>query len=66
MTTVRIIFAIAVHLGLPIIHSDIPQAFIQSKIDADIWIELPYGVEYKDPTTGETTRVLKRTCLKNP
>ena len=59
MTTVRIIFAIAVHLGLRVIHSDIPQAFIQSKIDADIWIELPYGVECKDPSTGKTTRVLK-------
>jgi hypothetical protein len=59
MTTVRIVFAVAVHLGLAIIHADIPQAFIQAKIDADIWIELPYGVEYRDPKTGVTTRILK-------
>lgn len=59
MTTVRIIFAIAVHLGLDVIHADVPQAFIQSKIDADIWIELPYGTEYKNPVTGESTRILK-------
>ena len=59
MTTIRIIFAVAVHLSLRIIHADIPQAFIQAKIDADIWFELPYGVEYRNPVTGTTTRILK-------
>ena len=59
MTTVRIIFAVAVHLGLAITHADIPQAFIQAKIDADIWLELPYGTEYRNPITGRQTRVLK-------
>jgi hypothetical protein len=33
-----------VHKGLPIFHADIPQAFIQSKLDRDVYITFPRGV----------------------
>ena len=48
LTTVRAIFAIAVHKGLPLKHSDIPQAFIKSILDTDVWMQLPPGISFID------------------
>jgi hypothetical protein len=48
MSTARALMAIAVHHNLPIMHSDIPQAFIKSLIDTDIWLRLPPGVQFVD------------------
>ena len=44
LTAVRMVIAIAVQFNLPLIHMDVPQAFIQSKVDADIYIRLPKGL----------------------
>ena len=44
LTTVRTLFALAVFHQLPIIHSDIPNAFLQSKIDVEQYIMFPKGV----------------------
>ena len=59
MTATRLVLAIATHLGLDIHHSDIPLAFVRAATDADLWIELPPGVEYVDRKTGLHTRILK-------
>merc|ERR1712185_796695 len=44
LTTVRMIFAIAVAMDLDILHVDVPQAFIQAKIDTPIYVQLPNGI----------------------
>ena len=44
LTSVRMILAMAVHMNLPIKHMDVPQAFIQAMVDADIYVKLPKGV----------------------
>ena len=50
LTTVRTLFAIAVHTigsdgkSLPIIQADIPQAFLQAEIDVPQYIMLPKGI----------------------
>ena len=44
LSTVRTTFAIAVHHGLPIIHCDVPNAFLQSKIDIPQYLLLPQGI----------------------
>ena len=44
LTTVRTVFAIAVRLGLPIFHADIPQAFVNALLKEDVWLRLPPGV----------------------
>ena len=48
LTTVRAIIAIAVHKGLPIKHADVPQAFIKSTLDTDVWMQLPPGISFID------------------
>ena len=48
LTTVRVLLALAVHEGSDIVHADIPQAFVQSLLDVDIWMEFPDGVRLKD------------------
>ena len=44
MTTVRTVFALAVHHSTDIIHSDIPNAFLQSQIDIPQYIMFPKGI----------------------
>ena len=44
LTTVRTVFAIAVHHNLPIYHADIPQAFVTAKLQEDVWLKLPPGL----------------------
>ena len=44
--------------GLDIIHADIPQAFVQSLLDVDVWMEFPDGVTVTDPA-GENNKVVK-------
>ena len=58
LTTARSLLAIAVHLGLEVFHSDIPQAFIKSILDADIWLRLPPGVNFMDDK-GKAHRIVK-------
>ena len=58
LTTVRVLLAIAVAQGLDIIHADIPQAFVQSLLDVDVWMEFPDGVTVTDPK-GENNKVVK-------
>ena len=49
LTAVRILCSIAVTNNLPLMHSDIPQAFIQSMLDSDSsWMTLPKGVSLLD------------------
>ena len=48
LTTIRAIIAIAVHKGLEIKHADIPQAFIKSILDTDVWMQLPPGITFRD------------------
>ena len=36
LITARTLMAIAVHHGLPIAHADIPQAFVQAALRADL------------------------------
>lgn len=47
MTTARTLMALAVHHGLPIHHSDIAQAFIQTTLDRPIYINFPKGVDIR-------------------
>ena len=48
-------------MNLPIMHSDIPQAFIQSTLDSDSsWMTLPKGV-YLEDTDGGACR-----CMVKP
>ena len=44
LTTVRTVFAIAVRLGLPIFHADIPQAFVTALLKEDLWLRMPPGI----------------------
>ena len=44
MTTVRMVLSIAVAMDLDCWHVDIPQAFVQSKIDTPIYLQLPDGI----------------------
>jgi len=48
LTSVRTVMAIAVHHGLPIFHADVPQAFIRSEIDTEMFLKLPKGVNIVD------------------
>ena len=44
LTSVRMGLALAVKLDLDLIHMDVPQAFIRSFVDAEIYVKLPKGV----------------------
>ena len=57
LTTVRTVFAIAVRLGLPIYHADIPQAFVTAKLSEDVWLRLPPGIHIN--RDGKQHRVVK-------
>jgi hypothetical protein len=57
LTTVRTVFAIAVHLGLPIYHADIPQAFVTALLKEDVWLRLPPGLSIRH--SGESHKIVK-------
>ena len=48
LTSVRTVMSIAVHHGLPIYHADVPQAFLRSLIDTEMFLKLPKGVNIVD------------------
>ena len=48
LTTSRMLMALAVHHGLPVHHADIPQAFIQTELNRDIYIKFPRGVSVRE------------------
>jgi hypothetical protein len=47
LTGVRALFAVGTHLNTMILHSDVPQAFIQSMMDTNVFVELPKGITVK-------------------
>jgi hypothetical protein len=57
LTTVRTVFALAVRLGLPIYHADIPQAFVTAKLSEDVWLRLPPGIHIN--RDGKQHRIVK-------
>ena len=58
LTTARALLALAVHKNLPVHHSDIPQAFIKSLLDTDIWLKLPPGINLVDEN-GKAHKIVK-------
>ena len=58
LTTVRVLLALAVHQSFDVIHADIPQAFVQSILDVDVWLQLPDGVLFRGPD-GKMNKVAK-------
>ena len=50
---VRLLSAIACELDLDVCHFDVEQAFVQSKLDEDVFLRLPRG----SPTEQEFVRV---------
>mmetsp|Transcript_31437 Transcript_31437/g.97267 ORF Transcript_31437/g.97267 Transcript_31437/m.97267 type:complete len:509 (+) Transcript_31437:5276-6802(+) len=59
LTAVRIMCSLALTMNYSIMHSDIPQAFIQSKLDSDhSWMSLPRGISLRDKT-GKGHRIVK-------
>ena len=60
LTTVRMILSYAVEHGLPVFHSDIPNAFCQSEIDVkDILFQLPTGIDVDGLDEKHVLRLLK-------
>jgi len=52
------LLAIAVRYNLPCYQSDLPSAFLQSDIDADIYMELPKGAYYRN-SSGIRSKLVK-------
>ena len=47
LTVVRALFAVGTHLHTMVLHSDVPQAFIQRMMDTNVFVELPKGITVK-------------------
>ena len=58
LTTARSLMALAVHHKMSIKHSDVPQAFVKSLLDTDIWLKLPPGVKLIDDD-GKAHKIVK-------
>ena len=41
--SVKVAFAIAVQNDWPLYHLDVKQAFVQAKVDTEVYMKLPYG-----------------------
>ena len=59
ITTARTLISVGVHHTLKVIHCDVPQAFIQSPLNRDIWLQFPPGLSIK-------SEVLDRIKAENP
>ena len=60
LTTVRMIMSYAVEHGLPVYHSDIPNAFCQSDIDVkNLLFRLPTGIDVDGLDEKHTLRLIK-------
>ena len=59
LSSCRALISIAVHHNLPIGHLDVPQAFIQTPLDREIYIRFPMGISIKGP-------LLERAQRENP
>ena len=43
VSSIKVALAIAVQNDWPLYHFDIKQAFVQAKLDTDVYMKLPYG-----------------------
>ncbi|KAH9106294.1 hypothetical protein AeMF1_018062 [Aphanomyces euteiches] len=55
--SVRLLLALGVHFDVPLIHIDVPQAYVKAGLDTDIYMEIPAMVP-GDPKT-QALRLLK-------
>lgn len=54
LNTVRTLLSIAVKMALSTYHADIPQAFIQTELDRNIYIKFPRGISIKEDILRDT------------
>ena len=50
---VRLVISLAVTNGWPIMHGDVPQAFLRSSMDTDVYVQLAKGISLLDKVTGK-------------
>ena len=59
LTAVRILCSLGLSMGYDIMHSEIPQAFIQSDLDSDYsFMKLPKGISIRDKS-GRAHNIVK-------
>ena len=51
--SVRLIISFAVTKRWPIMHGDVPQAFLRSSMDTDVYVQLAKGISLLDKVTGK-------------
>ena len=57
---VRLVMSIAVQHGWALKHADVPQAFLRSSMDTDVYIRLAKGIALRDRTTAVTRSPMAR------
>ena len=63
LTSIRLIFSIAVHYHTVILHADVPSAFCQSKLDTRTLLQLPKGISLVDDDGTTSVIVMLRKAL---
>ena len=54
VSSIKVALAVAVQNDWPLYHFDVKQAFVQAKLDTDVYMTLPYGC---GKTTGKVARL---------
>ena len=58
VSSIKVALAIAVQNDWPLYHFDVKQAFVQAKLDTDVYMKLPYGCGER---TGKVVKARPRT-----
>ena len=60
VSSIKVAFAIAVQNDSPLYHFDAKQAFVQAKLDTDVYMKLPYGCGERTGNVFKLDRALYR------
>ena len=63
LTSIRLIFSIAVHYNTVILHAGVPSAFCKSKLDTRTLLQLPKGISLVDADGTTSVIVMLRKAL---
>ena len=58
VSSIKVALAIAVQNDWPLYHFDVKQAFVQAKLDTDIYMKLPYGCGERTGKIAKSNRAL--------
>ena len=59
LSSVRVLLAVAVQHGWEVMHTDVPQAFVQAFVEEDAWVQLPKGMRINKAANPRILKLIR-------